>query len=84
MRRPARMADADGSGQGLAGKFFGEPVQLAFGAAAFDMAVGQRGDAGAVIAAIFEAPQTVDKQRSRRALAQNSDNSAHDIIFPFG
>ena len=41
-------------------------------------AVLQRGDAGRIIAAIFEPLQRVDKLARDRALAQNADNAAHD------
>src|SRR5262249_49848858 len=55
MRRPARMADTDRARQRFLLQFLRKLFQLPFGTAAFDMAVRQRGDARAVIAAILEA-----------------------------
>ena len=41
-------------------------MQLAFGAAAAELAAFERGDAGGVIAAIFEALQRIDDERRDR------------------
>ena len=54
MRRPARMADAGVAGERMRMQHLVEIGELAGRAAAFDMAVHQRGDAGGIIAAIFE------------------------------
>ena len=42
-----------------------------------DRAVGQGGDAGRVVAAVFQAPQAVDQQRCDRRLADDADDAAH-------
>ena len=68
MRRPAGMADAGRAAQRRRVQHRGQVAELALGAAALDMAVDQRGDAGAVIAAIFQAPQRLQQQRRRRRL----------------
>ncbi len=62
-------------------RFAAEPLfeiaQLAFGAAAFQMAVLDGRDAGGIVAAIFQPLQRIDQQRRDRLTAENSDNSAH-------
>jgi len=55
------MADADRAGQRLLHQPLLELYQLALGAPAVDVAVDQGGDAGRVIAAIFQALQRVDQ-----------------------
>ncbi len=57
VRRPARVTDAGGAGQRRAIQCGGEVAELALGAAALDVAVHQRGDAGAVIAAVLQTAQ---------------------------
>ena len=57
VRRPARVADAGGAVQRRAIQRGGEMAELAFGAAALDVPIHQRGDAGAVIAAVFQTAQ---------------------------
>ncbi len=59
--RPAGVADADGAGERLARELGFEIAQLAFGAAAREVAVFERGDARGVVAAIFEALERVDE-----------------------
>ena len=66
MRRPAGVADAVIAAE----RFFLEPRlqrrQFALGAAARQHAVIQRGDAGGVIAAIFEALERIDQMAGDR------------------
>jgi hypothetical protein len=77
MGRPAGMADARRAGEGPALEHGGEIAELALGAAAIDAGAVERGDAGAVIAAIFEAAERFEDERSRRACAQDADDTAH-------
>jgi hypothetical protein len=63
VRRPARMADAGGAAQWQTIERGGEVAELALGAAALDVAVDQRRDTGAVVAAIFQPPQRIQDQR---------------------
>ena len=83
VRRPAGVADADRAGQRRALEQRREVDELALGAAPLDMAVGQRRDAGRVVAAIFQPPEAVEQQRRRRRLAQNADDAAH-LSLPRG
>ncbi len=77
MGRPAGVADAGPALQRLLGEQAFQVAQLALGAAALDMAVLHRGDAGRVIAAIFEAPQRIDEAVGDRRFSQDSNDSAH-------
>ena len=75
--RPAGVADADGARQRLAGEPRFEIAQLALGAPARQLAVLERGDAGGIVAAVFEALERIDQLRRDRLTAENSDNPAH-------
>ncbi len=81
---PARMADADAAAEGLFFKFFGKVDKLAFCAAALQLAALQRGDARAVIAAVFKAFQPLDqKRRDVFVLADNAYDTTHNFLsFP--
>ena len=57
-----------------------EVAQLALGAPAVQPAALQRGDAGGIIAAVFEALQRVHDQRRDRRLAQDADDPAHEMV----
>ena len=59
-----------------------EVAQLALGAAARQRAVLERGDAGRIIAAIFEALERIDQLARDRLTAENSDNPAHASDSP--
>ncbi len=74
---PARMRNAAVAGQRAFGELGGKVEQLAGGAAAVELAVVDRADAGRVIAAIFEPPQPIEQAIGDRALPQDTDNSAH-------
>ena len=54
-----------------------EIPELALGAAAGQVAAFERGDAGRIVAAIFEPLQRVDEERRDRRRAENSDDAAH-------
>ena len=77
MGRPAGVADADQPGERLAREFLFQILQLAFGAAPRQHAVFEGGDAGRIIAAIFEALERIDQERRDRFAADDSDNAAH-------
>ena len=77
---PAGMADARLAGQRVMHQQVGEIDELARrrGGGRVD-AVVDRGDTGAVIAAIFQAFQRLDNDRGRFVLSEDSDNTAHMV-----
>ena len=75
---PAGVPDPDGAGQGLLGDDLFEPPYLAFRTTALDRAIDQGRDAGGVVAAIFEPPQTLDQQGRYVAFPDDSDDAAHE------
>ena len=77
VRRPARMADADGATERLLREAMIEIDQLAFGAAALDTAVHQGRDARRIVAAILEPLQGFEQQRRDGRLTDYSDYTAH-------
>ena len=77
VRRPAGVADADRAGERLAREPRLEIAQLAFGALAGQLPVFQRGDAGGIIASVFEPLKRVDQRRRDRLTPENAYNSAH-------
>ena len=81
MRRPAGVADTDASFERLDTELGGEIAELALGATPGDGTLLQCRYPGAVIAAIFEALQRVDKARRDRLGADDPDNSTHQA-FP--
>ena len=82
--RPARVADADRARQRLAAEPRLEVHKLALGAPALDVAVDQGGDAGRIVAAIFQALQRLDQQGGDGSLADDSDDAAHGRSRPRG
>ena len=54
-----------------------EVAKLAFGAAARQLALLERGDAGGIVAAIFQPLERIDHQRRDRLTADNSNYAAH-------
>ena len=82
MRRPAGVADAGGAGQGLAIQRRGEVAELALGAASLDAAIEQGGDAGAVIATIFEAAERAQQQRRRLGQPDHAHDATHASAMP--
>ena len=76
---PARVADAAGAGERLAREPGLEIAQLALGAPAGQLAAFQRGDAGGVVAAVFEPLERVDERGRDRLTPENAHNSAHAI-----
>ena len=75
------MADADCAPEPFAIERCGQVDQFPGRAAAIDVAVHQRGDAGAVIAAVFQAAQRFQKKGSCWPLSDNAHDAAH-ALFP--
>ena len=82
VRRPARVRDAEVAGGRVRGERVGELRDLADGAQPRDVgAAVQDGDAGRVVAAVFEALQALDQDRDDVPVSDRSDNSAHEAAF---
>jgi hypothetical protein len=79
VRRPARVADADRSGERIARELCFQILELAFGAPPRQHAVLERRHAGRIIAAIFEALERFDELRRDRLAADDSDDPAHRV-----
>ena len=77
VRRPAGVADADRSRQRLARELQFQILEFALGTPSRQRAVLERGDAGGIVAAVFEALERVDEKRCDRLTADDSDNAAH-------
>ncbi len=80
VRRPAGVADAGRAGERLSLQPCFEVAELAAGAAAHQLPLLERGDAGGIVAAIFQPFQRIHDQRSDRLASENSDNPAHGRI----
>jgi hypothetical protein len=77
---PARVADAERAFQRLVAEHRLEVGELAGGAAHLELAVDvDHRDAGGVVAAILEQLEPVEKDRSRRLVADVADDSAHQL-----
>ncbi len=81
---PARVADADQPVERPARKLGLEVAQLAFGAAADQLAALERGDAGGVVAALFQPPQRLDHVERDGVLAQDSRQCRTCACLRFG
>src|SRR5262245_46853684 len=77
MSRPARVADADGSGKRLACELRFEIEQLALGTPADKLTAFQGGDAGRIVSSIFQPLERAHKRGSDRLASENAHNSAH-------
>ena len=82
MRRPAGVADAAVAFERLARQPLFQVLQLAFGAAAREVAAFQRRDAGRVIAAIFKALERLDDFLGDGLAPKYSDDPAHENRAP--
>ena len=80
VRRPPRVPDPDRSRQRLPLQRRGQIAQLALGPSPLDVAVHQGGDAGAVIAAIFQPPQRIQNDRRGGTGADNPNNATHSVL----
>ena len=76
--RPAGVADADGARERLLGEPDLEIAELTFGAAAGEAAGLERRHARRIVAAVFQALQSIDHARRDRRLTEDSDDSAHE------
>jgi hypothetical protein len=81
MRRPAGMGDAGGAGERAVVQDPGEIAELALRPAPVDPAAIQGGDAGRVIAAIFEPFQPVEQPLGDVFPADNANDSAHLFLL---
>ena len=79
---PAGMADAGMAGERLGPQPRFEIFELAFGAAALEMVAFERGDAGGIVAAIFQALERIHQLLRDRTAPQNADNAAHADQYP--
>src|SRR5208282_5073429 len=77
VRRPAGVTDADRSRQRLARELQFQILEFALRTPSRQGAVLKRGDAGGIVAAVFEALERVDELRCNRLSADDSDNAAH-------
>src|SRR5262245_21380126 len=75
--RPAGMTDADCALERIALEPCLEVAQLAFSAPAGQLPAFQRGDAGRVVAAIFQPLERVDQRASDRLTSENANYTAH-------
>ena len=77
VRRPASVGDAGRARQRVVGEPRGEVGELARCAPTIDDPVVDGGDAGAVVAAVFEPLQPVEQPLGDVAFTQNADDAAH-------
>ena len=77
VRRPAGVADAGLAADRVADEEVGEGDELAHGAAAAEPAVMDGGDAGAVVAAVFQPLQRLEDERRHLVAAEDRDDAAH-------
>ena len=80
MRRPAGVADADIAAERLRIEAERQVVQLPRSPPPLDLPIDQRGDAGAVIAAIFKPPQALHNGSRHVVAADDADDAAHGLI----
>src|SRR5690348_13212312 len=83
VRRPARVSNPDGAFQRLPGEAQFEVLELALGPPARQPPALERGNAGGVIAAIFEPLEGIDHLAGDRLVPENSDDSAHRAWMSF-
>ena len=82
MGGPAGVTDANRAGDRAPGDQTLQLAELALGAAKLDGAVGERRQAGRIVAAVFEPPQPVEDVRRRLIRAGDADDSAHSSGTP--
>ena len=82
VRGPAGVADAGDPAQRLGLQPLGQPVELARCATPLDPPRDQRGDPGAVVAAILEPPQRIEQQGCCRPPPDHPDDPAHGRPAP--
>ncbi len=79
---PAGMSDAGETVERLGFQARFKIAQLAFGAAAHNLIAFQRGDAGGIVAAIFQPLERIHDLLRDRSAPENADNAAHVEISP--
>ncbi len=79
---PAGMADAGVAVERGGFEALLKIAQLAFGAPPPEMAILDGGNAGGVVAAIFEALERIDQLLGDRAFAENANDAAHRPLLP--
>ena len=77
VRRPARVGNADGAAEWLTAQLAREIVELPFRPPADELALIDRADARAIVAAIFEPLEPVEQALRDFAFANDSNDSAH-------
>src|SRR3954462_5245847 len=77
VRRPPRVSDPDQALERLLLQPVFKITEFAFGAAAREMAILQRGHARGIIAPVFEPLERVDQLHCHRLAAEHADNPAH-------
>jgi hypothetical protein len=78
--RPAGVADADGAGQRRLNQLQLQVDELALRPPPLQPPRFQGGDAGRIVAAVFQPLQRVHHLAGDRVLAQDPDNAAHGMI----
>ncbi len=84
VRRPAGVANADIAGRGMVGQLLRQHGEPACPLGHQQRIAVDRGDTGAVITAIFEAPQAVEQVGGGVARPDISDNSTHGTAYSGG
>ncbi len=77
VRGPARVADAGAAGGGPIAEVPRQVLDAAGALAEVQLRAGQRGQAGAVVAAVLQPAQAVDEDRFRFTAAGVADDAAH-------
>ncbi len=81
MRRPARMRDAGATGERIGQVLRFHLAHLALGAHATDFALVQHGQAGRVVAAVFQRLQSGNQQRRHITLGSSGNDSTHSLLL---
>src|ERR1700733_1547322 len=77
VRRPARVANADGAAKRRCGQFRPQILELALGAPPLQAPVFERRHASGIVAAIFEPLQRIDNRARDRPGPENPDDATH-------
>src|SRR5262245_7746408 len=78
---PAGVAQPDGTIDRILGQRPGQTfIDFALLLAYLQIVIGDDGKAGTVIASIFKAPQTLEKDRGRLPFADVADDAAHEVV----
>ena len=77
VRRPARVPDSGAARRGAAGELLDEVAELSGRPVDREVAVGERGDPGRVVAAVLEPLQPVEQERAGLTGSDVSNDAAH-------